>query len=259
MATLLPILMYHQVVPEAEMPFDRHLYVTPETLTGQILELKRAGFQFVTLREAWTRIRDGRGGKAVALTFDDLYDNVVRHAIPVLQEHGVRATVFAITQTVGRGEDRRLVVPGLFGVNESSLRDLVDAGLEVGSHTVSHRELTSLDDRALRAELSDSRHCLEDMLGVEVTSLCYPRGRFSPRVVRFVEAAGYDCACTTLRGTLHTEADRWALRRVRAGEERIGLKLTYALTRWYHWLNLRRARREEALCYASDTGQEADD
>lgn len=259
MATLLPILMYHQVVPEEEMPFDRHLYVTPETLARQIAEIRHAGYECITLREAWRRIEAGKPGRAVALTFDDLYDSLVRHALPVLQEMTARATVFAITQTVGPENDRRLVAPGVFGVDTGALRTLTDEGFEVGSHTVTHRELTSLDDRGLHDELNDSRRFLEDIVGEPVASFCYPRGRYSPRVVRFVEAAGYECACTTLRGTAHTPADRWALCRVRAGEERVGARLRYALTRLYHWLNIRRTRRERARFYASDVVREEED
>jgi peptidoglycan/xylan/chitin deacetylase (PgdA/CDA1 family) len=262
MATVLPIYMYHQVVAPEEMPFDAHLYVTTDALAAQVLQLKRAGFRFLTLSQAWKRIAAGGAEEpAVVLTFDDLYDNFYRHAWPMLRELQVPATAFAITRCIGPADEHPMIMPGLFSASEENLREMVDEGLEIGSHTATHRELTTLSDAELTQELSASRRRLEKILGVPVTTLCYPRGRFSPRVVRFVEAAGYTCACTTLRGTVQAPADRYALKRVRAGMERRGWRLAYTTGRLYDLLNRRRTRRERARFHASDlaTGEAEDE
>jgi hypothetical protein len=58
-----------------------------------------------------------------------------------------------------------------------------------------------------------------------------------------VEAAGYECACSTLRGNSHEAGERFRLARVRMHGERVGLKLRYTATRVYYWLN--RSRREK--------------
>lgn len=250
---LLPIYMYHQIVPEDEMPLDAHLYVTPDILARQVLQLKKLGFSIITLGEAWQRISSGKPVKKCAvLTFDDLYDNFYRHAWPQLKQLGVRATAFAISQHVGKGDQRPMVSSGLFGISANELRELCDNGIEIGSHTRTHRELTTLPDPVLRDELNGSKHALSEIIGVPVTTCCYPRGRFSPRVMRYTEAAGYECAVSTLRGNMHAPEDRFRLKRIRAGMERIDWKLSYTTHCFYDLLNRKRTRRDTAMFAASD-------
>jgi peptidoglycan/xylan/chitin deacetylase (PgdA/CDA1 family) len=77
------------------------------------------------------------------------------------------------------------------------LRVLSAAGFEIGAHTVSHAILTSLSSQELTGEVSDCKQVLQQALGREVTTFCYPRGRFNAKVVSEVKLAGYHGA----RGT----------------------------------------------------------
>lgn len=259
MDQVVPVFMYHQVVPEEELPLDAHLYVTPKTLAQQVLELRKAGYSFARLGDVWEKLEAGTPvGKTAVLTFDDMYDNFYRHAWPLLREMKVAVTAFAICQYVGTRNQHPMVTPGLFGVTEEELREMTDAGVEIGSHTNSHRELTTLPDLELREELSGSRQYLSDVIGAPVRSLCYPRGRFSPRVVRYAEAAGYSCACSTLRGNVQGPGGAFALKRIRAGNERVGWRLRYTLFRAYDWLNRKRTRREVEAFAASDSQAEVE-
>ena len=76
----------------------------------------------------------------------------------------------------------------------SQIRELDAAGVEIGSHSLSHPRLTGLDDKALQTELTDSRLALEDKLGKPVTSFAYPYGEFDRRVIESVIDSGYRCA-----------------------------------------------------------------
>lgn len=62
---------------------------------------------------------------------------------------------------------------------------------EVGSHTVHEVALTSLDEKTASREIRDSRRMLEDILQRSVDMFCPVAGRFGPRDVRLVQAAGY--------------------------------------------------------------------
>ena len=73
----------------------------------------------------------------------------------------------------------------------SNLRTLSAAGFEIGAHTVSHRILTSLQGSELTREVADCKPRLEDILGREVSTFCYPKGRFNANVVNEVKRAGY--------------------------------------------------------------------
>ena len=108
--------------------------------------------------------------------------------------------------------------PAEFGpVTWAQARELDAAGVEIGSHTVSHPILTTTDDDELRRELRDSRARLGAELGREVELFCYPNGAFDERVRREAAGAGYLCAVTTEPGLNERRgADPLALRRVPA-------------------------------------------
>lgn len=82
-------------------------------------------------------------------------------------------------------------------LNWDEVRELDAAGIEIGSHTVSHPILTRVDDCRLRAEIGESKSRLEAMLNRTVELFCYPNGDYNPQVMREVERAGYRSAVTT--------------------------------------------------------------
>ncbi len=253
MGVLLPIFMYHQIAPREDPNFEPYLYVTPEALRAQITQLVGWGLRPLTLAEAWTRIAAGETRlKACVLTFDDLYRPFYEHAFPILCELGVPATVFAIGESL-RQRDALSLASGMGGLSGRELEEMAEAGIEIAAHGFAHTELTYLDDEALATDLTESRRAVEDALGRPCATLAYPRGRFSTRVAEAARAAGYLCACSTLRGNLQEPADPFALKRIRATSERQGLKLWYATTPIYDWWNRRRYRRDRAAFAREDT------
>lgn len=80
----------------------------------------------------------------------------------------------------------------------SQVRTLRHLGMEVGSHTVSHRVLTSLAPAQAATELRDSKTALEQILGEPVTAFCYPKGRWNRTVRTLAAEAGYTVARTTM-------------------------------------------------------------
>ncbi len=78
-------------------------------------------------------------------------------------------------------------------------------GMEIGSHTLMHHELTKLAPDKARLELVQSKEYLEDVLGEPVTSLCYPKGKFNQKVRSLAAEAAYTLARTTL--AFHTDMD----------------------------------------------------
>ncbi|MBW8059332.1 MAG: polysaccharide deacetylase family protein [Solirubrobacterales bacterium] len=193
----LVVLCYHAVSEDWRAP----LAVTPGDLDAQLSHLRKRGYRGVTFAEA---IAGPGGGMRVAVTFDDGYRSVVRLAQPILEAHGLPATLFLPTDFVGTerpmgwpGIDRWLDGPHadeLTPVSWEEARALVESGWEVGSHTCSHPRLTSLDDDRLKAELEGSRAECEQQLGRPCESLAYPYGDVDPRVMEAAMAAGYSAA-----------------------------------------------------------------
>ena len=127
----------------------------------------------------------------MAVTFDDGHASVLEEALPVLARHGLVGTVFPRLDLLGS--------PGL--LSQPGLEALVAAGWEVGSHTLTHRDLTTLDDAELERELAGSKRELEALLGRPCRSIAYPRGNADERVLAAAAAAGYE-AGAALYGVL---------------------------------------------------------
>lgn len=203
------VLCYHAL--SAGWPAD--LAVTPAAFTQQLRILDEAGYRGVTFSEAVL----GRPiGKRVAVTFDDAFESVACIARPALDALGWPGTVYTVTRFAEDGAP--LEWPGveqwlrtehaieLTGLGWPALRELADAGWEVGSHTVSHPRLTRIDDEALAGELSESRSAVEAALAAPCPSIAYPYGDVDARVVAAAGRAGYRTAGTLPRRWHRTEA-----------------------------------------------------
>jgi len=244
MSTVLPIYMYHYIRPFSDPFYESHLSLPPKVLGTQIRWFKSAGFAFLTLGQSWSRIVGGESHpKAVCLTFDDVDQEFMRNALPVLEEEKVPATLFVIAGTLSGVE--------LFNVSERMkplppcrLRDMVEKGHEIGCHGMTHRELPGLPEADLQYELVDSRRLLMKVTGSAVDSFAYPRGGFDDGVMEAAKEAGYTCACTTLRGNTQDPTDRYRLHRIRLGKRHTGARLRYTTTPLYHQCKQRRRRRD---------------
>lgn len=177
--------------------------VEPGRLRRHLRILLQRGYEAVTFVRAVT---EPASGKRFAVTFDDAHASVLERAYPVLAGLGVPATVFVVTSYAAAGAPldwAGLDESGL-GRDEVSrrslgwadLRELAEAGWEIGSHTCTHPRLTELDDHALEQELRDSRTVCEQALGQRCRSIAYPYGAVDERVVAAAAAAGYEAGCS---------------------------------------------------------------
>jgi peptidoglycan/xylan/chitin deacetylase (PgdA/CDA1 family) len=80
------------------------------------------------------------------------------------------------------------------------VRSLIAAGWEIDAHTITHPDLTTVDDARLWREVDGSRNVLRRQFHIPVDFFCYPAGRYDNRVVNAVRRAGYLGATTTNYG-----------------------------------------------------------
>jgi peptidoglycan/xylan/chitin deacetylase (PgdA/CDA1 family) len=99
-------------------------------------------------------------------------------------------------------------------INWGQAREMADARVEIGSHTLTHPILTGLSDERLREEVSESRDRIQSALGRKVETFCYPNGDNDSRTRREVARAGYRLAVTTEFGLNNERDDLLALRRI---------------------------------------------
>jgi len=187
------VLVYHMVDPVFYWGITR---ITPHQFEKQIKFLAHHNYHTVTLSEAVEKNRK-KNKKEICLTFDDSYEAIYEYAFPVLQDHGMTATVIAISNFIGKSNAWDVIIGGrrLKHLNLNRLRILSDCGWEIGSHTSSHKDLTSLPLKKLRSEIYESKVTLEDGLGFSVKSLSYPFGQFNQRVISETKSSGYKVAC----------------------------------------------------------------
>ena len=216
MAAPIPILMYHQVdAPPPRGTALRGLVVAPASFARQMALLAALGYRGLSMRDLEPYVQGEREGKVVGITFDDGYQNNLRHALPVLARHGFTATCYGVSQQLGGSNvwDIDKVAPKPL-MTVSEWRQWHDAGMDVGSHTRHHADLTVLDEVAARDEIAHSRDELQQAIGAEVRHFCYPYGRFHPVHTRLAQEAGYASATTTQRGRVRVGDDAFTLKRI---------------------------------------------
>jgi peptidoglycan/xylan/chitin deacetylase (PgdA/CDA1 family) len=131
-----------------------------------------------------------------ALTFDDGLSGLHEYVFPSLRTYRLPATAFLVAETLtprGRGVDWVDTPPPfpLRTVTPDQVIEMRNAGVDFGSHSYAHHDLTRLDESECEADLRRSREVLERLLGAPVHFLAYPRGRHNEVVRRAAAAAGF--------------------------------------------------------------------
>ncbi len=247
------VLCYHNVIAHATGQGDPGLHLASDAFRSQMRWLA-SRFDVVPLRTLIDRARRAHSLRGVAtVTFDDGYRGVRDHALPILQELGLPATIFvtvdgsatgrpfwwdhpAFAATVASDVDERsrlleaergdrdaiLAARGLrdaalpsdfLPMSWADLRRL-GTGVSIGAHSVTHRNMTRLDDAALARELTDSAATIERELGTRPTEFAYPYGRWDSRVRAATERAGYSAAVTLGEFDVHADSDPFGIPRI---------------------------------------------
>ncbi|WP_323017122.1 polysaccharide deacetylase family protein [Castellaniella sp.] len=214
---MIPILMYHQIgEPAARGTPYRGLTVHSRDFRRQMVWLRRLGYRGLSMAQLMPYLRGEKQGKVFGLTFDDGYQNVLDHAVPIMEDCGFHATNYFVVRQLGGSNvwDHPEGVPASALMDAQGLRDWVAAGHEAGSHTLNHPVLPRLSPELALNEIRDSRDALEQITGAPVKAFCYPYGKFTPALADCVRDAGYENATTTARGLARQPDDLYALPRV---------------------------------------------
>ncbi len=208
------VLGYHGIARSRLRDDLSLLQVSPQRFRVQLELLRDAGFRFVTMAEL-ARHADGGTPEPglAAVTFDDGMRNNHDVALPILGEYGIPATVYVTMGFIG-GDSPWIGQAGDGAMmTEGQIRDLAAAGWELGAHTMTHPDLSTLDYEACRREIEDSRDALERLAGVSVQTFAYPFGRYGPAALAAVRDAGFLAAVTTGSGRW----DRYEITRAMIG------------------------------------------
>lgn len=206
--------MYHEIgnVPLRRL-HDHRLFFPPAPFHEQLRELAR-----IRVTTALAPVFPGPSPRQVILTFDDANVGVARHALPALQATASRAILFVPVDFIGRHTAWDEGSPHALRriMDREQIRAWIKSGHALGSHSLSHPRLTTLDSSRAWLEISESKIRLENEFGVEVPAFAYPYGDFDARHLEMVERAGYRAGYTSRPGLLRDASNPYALPRIPA-------------------------------------------
>ena len=215
---LTPVLLYHKISNPRRDSKVRGAFTPPQRFRRQLTYLKKQGFQFYTASELIRHFQSHAEfpPRAVALTFDDGWQDNYTNAFPLLQELGIKATIFIIPASIGQMSTPATTLPGDRGYRHLSREDILEmaqAGIEFGSHTMSHAWLNQISELEVKQEIETAKQEIENLVQKPCWTIAYPAGYFSDTARRIARAAGHIAGFSTIYGPTDP-VDLFALNRV---------------------------------------------
>ena len=188
-----PLALAYHGVDRVPMRQDRaSLFVPAETVTRHIRLLRRWGYRLVTFSELAARTEVGDAEAHCALTFDDGFADNVHTLLPILEGEGAPATVFIVSSWLGASHPD---APWARTMTADEIKVLAAGPVEIGSHSHSHRDLSSLTHDEVVDDFTRSKETLEEIIGRSVTVAAYPYGYATDETAKACAAAGFRAAC----------------------------------------------------------------
>ena len=180
------------------------------------------------------------GGHYAAMTFDDGLENILVNALPELAKRRIPATLFIVTDMLGRERDWEHLGGedvGETGVmSAEQLKSLPSELVRIGSHTMTHPFLPSTEKDKVRRELSESRIKLEALVKQEIKLFSFPYGAFNPSVIEDCREAEYARVFTALPTFAFSMPGEFVTGRVGATPSDWPIEFQLKLAGAYRWL-----------------------
>ena len=202
-STGIPVLMYHSVGAAK----DNDAVITRERFSEQMNYLQQNSYQPISLEELEAYL-DGRGKlplKPVVLTFDDGYRDTYEVVFPILKQHGFKSVLFIPATFVGER------------LSWEELREMKASGMEIASHSYTHRDLGKMSTQEQAAEISKSKEILDRFLQQDTRYFCYPNSSYNQVTLRLLRENGFKLAFTITPGWVKPGDDPLTLKRVWMG------------------------------------------
>jgi len=209
------ILLYHNIDSSSKHNFEKQMQFIKEHM------------QPISLNELIDCLVKKKPSppKSIIITLDDGYENFYHYAYPILKKYQIPATIFLVTGYVNTKKtfwwDNNCVKQRSI-LSWSQIKEMAKNGINFGSHTINHYNLTTLSDKDIEEELRVSKEKIEQELKKPVTGFCYPFGKkehYNQKIKELVIKAGYQYAVTAEFGHINQSSDLFLLKRVPAGNE----------------------------------------
>lgn len=203
--------MYHYIStpPDDADKYRTDLSVTPEDFRAQMAYLADNGFQTIDLYDLSLAITNKRElpPKPVVITMDDGYRDNYENAFPVLQEYGMNATFFVVTEFIDNNAEGYMTW--------DMIEEMSEAGMRIEPHSKTHADLSAREREYIIYEVLGSTDTIAAHTGERPRFFCYPGGRYNETTLEVVEELDFWGAVTTESGKWHNYNGRYEWSRLR--------------------------------------------
>jgi peptidoglycan/xylan/chitin deacetylase (PgdA/CDA1 family) len=203
-------LLYHDL-DSSEYPSEKKDLATKETVArlqefeAHMAYLAAKGRNVISMKQFIEKqAQNNVSDKDIVLSFDDGHMSNHRLAFPVLQKYDFHATFFIIADRIG----------AQYHMSQEDLLEFVDAGMDIGSHGLTHTYLPNLSQQKIEIELSESKKTIEDIIHQPVRCFAYPGGHYDDTVLKCIRESDYTAAASCIVGWNNSKTDLFLLRRV---------------------------------------------
>ena len=213
---IVPILCYHRFGKTCKS----NLCISEKTFAKQLEYLKTNGYHTIHLSDLmeFLNYKTAIPSKSVIITLDDGYQSIYKFAYPLLKRYGYTATLFIYTDFIEASRN---------ALTWNQLRKLKTAGFEIGSHSISHADLTKKlpheNDQTywsrITKEFINSKKIIDRELNQDTQSFAYPYGNYNQQILGLFSKAGYKLGLTIRNGGNAFFANPLTLKRSQILEE----------------------------------------
>lgn len=185
-----PVICYHSVTDNSLK--QNPIVISKDKIREQLQTIKDNGYITLSMKELNDYLFKNKPipEKSVIITFDDGYRDIYINAFPILKELNMKATIFVISSYI----NSELYLTG------DQIKEMNSYGIDVESHTVSHKNLSSMSYADQLKELKESKEKIESITHKPVFSVAYPEGKYNNNTEKAVIEAGYSMGFTIERG-----------------------------------------------------------
>ena len=207
------VLMYHSICEHIRKEKHNKWRVKPKDFEKQMNWFHKNNWKSFTISELVKL--DEIPKKSFVVTFDDGFEDNFLNAFPILKKYNFKATIYLVpNQKTNHWEEKNTSVLSNLLNNEQILQMQNSGLIEFGSHTLSHVNLSTINDEQLLNELKKSKEEVEKITNQECEAFAYPYGKFDDNIVNSVKRVGYKNATVVKRGLFKKDDDSFTIKRV---------------------------------------------
>jgi len=255
--------MYHSIDDTGST-----ISISPQVFKKHLQYLKNRGFETVSIQEYFST-PPSENARKILITFDDGYQNLFSHALPILKEFSYTAVVLLVTDYVGKNpgwlvRDQKLILDKIvsqWSLSEKNkgvelkklnnisqfkllsweeIQEMKKEGMEFQSHSHTHPFASEISGEQVKLELEQSKSILEKTLGQKINAFGYPYTDYhNPKIIELLKEMNYQGAFIGDQAIDENSIDSgYLITRLPLFEESTLFDLSFFLSPGYRWYKI---------------------